>query len=230
MITGSMLPKGEPMNPYQSPVSPSGHGGDVAHTAGGLRDPRGFGYLALAAITAQIAINAVQLTVPLDEESAATLTACHVVAWVLSAVFFLIWKRRCVLNVRRINPHLGLTAGWAVGCYFIPFVQWVAPAMVMRTVIGETFRRKPQGFLMVIAVVWWGAYMLRSLLMRLITNSHEITVVWSVASVISWLAALILVIRIGSRQAVLRRSHSAMVERPILVALDSRSGDGRPRN
>lgn len=230
MLRTKMSSDGERTNPYQSPASPGGQGGGVAPPVGGLKDPRGFGYLALAAITAQIVINAVQLTVPVTGESAGILTTAHVVAWVLSAVFFLLWIRRCVLNVRRINPHLGLTAGWAVGCYFIPIVQWVAPAMVMRTIIRETFGRKSHGFLMVIAVIWWVGYMIRSVLMRLTMETYEITVVWSTASVISWLASLILVIRIGSRQTVLRRSRTAAVERPLLVALDSRPGGGRDRN
>src|SRR5579883_1552885 len=62
--------------------------------------------------------------------------ALAVVALVLLAatgIAFLSWLHRAVRNAREVNPEfLGTTPGAAVGAFFIPFVNFVRPVMVIR--------------------------------------------------------------------------------------------------
>ena len=59
----------------------------------------------------------------------------RVIAFVLSAVFFLIWVHRAYSNLSPLKArNLEFSPGWAVGWWFVPFANLVKPFQVMREV------------------------------------------------------------------------------------------------
>jgi hypothetical protein len=59
-----------------------------------------------------------------------------VMIYITTVVFFLIWLHRANSNLKVFNPWTRLehTAGWAVGSFFIPFVNLVVPYHAVREV------------------------------------------------------------------------------------------------
>ncbi len=60
-------------------------------------------------------------------------------AYILTAVFFLVWLYRAHSNLTWLKPsYLKFTPGWAVGYWFIPFVNLYRPFQVVREIWWES--------------------------------------------------------------------------------------------
>lgn len=73
---------------------------------------------------------------PLDDQKAEgidavvlLLTALYVILYVATGVVFIVWQYRHGKNSRLLGPPLGLGPGWAIGGWFVPFANYVLPAM-----------------------------------------------------------------------------------------------------
>lgn len=66
----------------------------------------------------------------------ALLGLLNVLLYITTVVFFLVWLHRANSNLKAFNPWIRLehTAGWAVGSFFIPFVNLVVPYHAVREV------------------------------------------------------------------------------------------------
>ncbi len=59
--------------------------------------------------------------------------------YILTVVFFLMWLNRSYKNLVPLGAqHLEFTSGWAVGYWFIPFVNLVKPFQVVREVWNQS--------------------------------------------------------------------------------------------
>jgi hypothetical protein len=95
--------------------------------------------------------------------------AVHLLAFAVATVAFLAWFHRAAANLRDAGlKHMEFGPGWAIGGFFVPFLNLVRPAQVMKEVwAGTTFlagrarvsswKRAPGtqaiGW-------WWGLYLL----------------------------------------------------------------------
>lgn len=72
------------------------------------------------------------------------------VVWLGSLVLFLVWTYRVVKNARLIDPReMKIGPGWAVGSYFVPFVNFVVPCVAL----CQASRASGRGTGLVI--LWW---------------------------------------------------------------------------
>ncbi len=208
------------LDPYQPPASFD----SVEQKPEGptvLKDPRLIGNAALTAISLQVFVKFLMAFGPNGQEWLIVLTVAHVFAFVSGICLYFIWIYRCASNVQRLNRHTEVKPGWVVGCYFIPLLNWVAPVISMRAIIRGSFVRGNPGALPSITVVWWLAYWVSNVVLRI---SHDPVMfgVWSVALVIAWISVTILVTRISRCQADFRWSDGPHSERVMMTPLPPR--------
>ncbi len=83
----------------------------------------------------------------------------HLLVMVLSSVFFIRWFRRAYHNLHMNGRNrLSFTEGWAVGCWFMPFVNIIRPFQIMREIWDETqenIRGKTETKNSVMIGWWW---------------------------------------------------------------------------
>ena len=60
------------------------------------------------------------------------------VARIVVIVLFMIWFRRCYYNVRSLGFNTQYTDGWAVGAWFVPFMNLFAPYQIMKEIWNDT--------------------------------------------------------------------------------------------
>ncbi len=207
-------------DPYKPPdsaheVEPSEPQGEPV-----LKDPRWIGHAALTAISIQILVKFLMAFLSEGRDWLVVLTIAHVVAYLASIILFLVWIYRVASNAQRLNRHSGVRPGWAVGSYFIPFVNWVSPILSMRDIIRTTFFRTPPGALPGIAVLWWLSFIVSNVVFRF-GRDPLMFGVWFLAIFLSWIGAIILVIRISRCQADFRWSDFPASERVAMVPIAS---------
>jgi hypothetical protein len=144
-------------------------------------------------------------------------------------VVLLVFLWRAAKNTelwQRLPPRRG--AGWAIGAWFIPFVNLVLPAMVVSDIWKRSpstdsygYRHEESG---AVIVWWWLTWVAANLLARFVAagddgrrtaaalSSRDL---WStVSSGFAVVAAVLLIVtvqRLAARQAILSRSGSAAV-------------------
>ena len=97
----------------------------------------------------------------------------QVLVYVGTAVAFLIWHYRAYSNLKAFNPAGGLdhSPGWAVGFFFIPFVNLVMPYRTVR----EVWQKSGEPSAMFLQLpdppalfpVWWTFWLLASFASRI---------------------------------------------------------------
>lgn len=132
------------------------------------------------------------------------LASFEVLIYVATVIFFLLWLYRAHDNLRALNPRSRLdhSPGWAVGSFFIPFVNLVVPYRAVREVWqnsgppDETMfgLPNPPG----VFPLWWTFWLLASfagnISMRVSFNENidqsTSTMVSMIAGVLSIVAAI----------------------------------------
>jgi len=98
--------------------------------------------------------------------AALPLMAMVVVAVRLSALIaFIAWLYRATKNLPALGvTDAGVTPGWTIGCWFVPFVNIIAPCIVVLRLWRASDPSSPagdsqgrQGWLL--AYAWWGAFL-----------------------------------------------------------------------
>jgi len=128
-------------------------------------------------------------------------------------VSYLVWFVRVVMNAKIIHLGAGTSPGWAMGCHFVPFVNWVVPAIVMKEVADATFRYRAPKVTGYIVTVWWTAFVLRGLIQSFRPASPLVPVLLWVAGI----SAAWLIIRINLKQVDWREAGLPAEPRPLLV-------------
>ena len=63
---------------------------------------------------------------------------CYIAAFLLSAIFFIMWFRRAYFNLHQKVSGLTYTEGWAAGCWFVPIVNLFWPYKIMKEIHKES--------------------------------------------------------------------------------------------
>lgn len=92
---------------------------------------------------------------------------------VATAVAFLMWKHRSHKNLKALGAvGMNHTPGWAVGGYFVPFLNLIRPCQVMIEIargsdphsIGVYLRDKRHVHSLPLVGFWWAAWLLHNIL------------------------------------------------------------------
>lgn len=99
-------------------------------------------------------------TAQLIDGTRRTIAIAHVILYFCAAILFLRWVYRCNANAGAMGTEkMEFTPGWAVGCYFVPFVNLFLPYQAMKEIwtrsLGPTDRPAPQ-----IVRWWWALFLL----------------------------------------------------------------------
>ena len=114
------------------------------------------------------------LSVSLDEirdsdARADFLNTTLLVLMAVTAACFITWLYLEYRRVQRANEPTRFVAGWAIGAWFVPFLNWFRPYQVMEDVWKATAGRAKSRALV---GAWWGCY-LGSLLVLFAAGSGE---------------------------------------------------------
>ncbi|MFD8478493.1 DUF4328 domain-containing protein [Kitasatospora sp. NPDC059673] len=125
-----------------------------------------------------------------------------------TCVVFLLWFRRCRLNVDRFGPGTQkYSAGWAVGGWFVPLAMWWIPRRIALDIWRAT---APTGKTWLINA-WWAAWLAKTLgalwVNRLNANSNGYSAFDVVAGLAAAALAILVIQQITSAQEA--RLHAA---------------------
>ena len=62
----------------------------------------------------------------------------HIIIYITSAVFFVMWFRRAYYNLHTKIDPLYHSEGWAAGSWFVPFINLYRPYQIMKELYTET--------------------------------------------------------------------------------------------
>ncbi len=83
-------------------------------------------------------------------------------------ILYLMWLHRVIRQICLWGGNVGATPGWAIGYWFIPFVNLVMPFRIVQRIVREL-----GGWSLAASLhlgVWWGAFLLSRMLDRLSSN------------------------------------------------------------
>jgi hypothetical protein len=215
-------------NPYAAPQAGPPPGRGV------IQSPYGYTYvplgwrttiatLSVAAVTvAYLALHVLQVSLGDRAKDLHDLPALLLVglaslvalgALVAGAVFFCIWIHRACANLKGLG-RVGMrtTPGWAVGGFFVPFVNLIAPMQAMREIWRASDPKAQQGSWFASAStplvgVWWGAWLLTGVIDVFAflvkddpTSAGQIGLASSATRVVATVAVVILMRGIEARQ------------------------------
>lgn len=69
------------------------------------------------------------------DSTSQTISIFQLLIFASTAIVFLNWKNRAYKNLRSLKSHrLEFTSAWAVGCYFVPFINLFKPLNIMKEI------------------------------------------------------------------------------------------------
>ncbi|MCW1925399.1 DUF4328 domain-containing protein [Luteolibacter arcticus] len=213
------MTSGPESNPYQPPASDPTPPETPASTSAEqrpdlrIKDPRNWGWATISFIW----LNCLTITlrqVRVEHPAWLVFLALAVALTLLCAIVsYMLWLFRVAVNAQIISPNSGPSPGWAIGCYFIPFVNWLLPAMVMKEIADASFRGKPHKGTGYLVAVWWTSFILLNLCLSFRPESIFVLILsWIAGVAVSWL-----ILRISLRQVDLRESGLPKGPRPVLL-------------
>ncbi len=204
-------------NPYQTPVATAVVDPDELSP---LKDPRLLGWLAVISISlVSVAGIARGLIAGLSTKAWAVSIA---VTTLSAVVFYLLWIYRCATNARHLNRRSDIKPGWVVGSHFVPFANWVVPCLSLKAIADETFRHRPMPGIQPVIVVWWIAFLTRSLILTAMTVESGL-LIWMGSTLVSWLTISYIIAMISHRQAHFRWSDVPAANLPQMLPMRTSS-------
>jgi hypothetical protein len=96
--------------------------------------------------------------------------ALQALAYIVTAVFFLIWIYRVYRNLKPLRQYPAYAAGWSVGYFFIPFINLVRPHQIVQEIwqksdpetVGVDSRYQPMydsATQSALISGWWGVWL-----------------------------------------------------------------------
>ena len=170
--------------------------------------------------------------ISIDEANAsdtrqAVIGGVQLLLFLVTIVVFIVWFRRMYRNLPSLGArNLRFTPGWAVGAWFVPFLNWVRPVQMtndiwkasdpeMPDAVDTPWRSRPSTALI---GFWWAAWIVSNFAgqfsfsvpvdyndLDTLQRSSAALIVADIASVIVTLFAIALVWRMTARQEVRAR-------------------------
>lgn len=97
-----------------------------------------------------------------------------IITYLISAILFILWFRRCYFNLSQKIEYLKHSEGWAAGGWFVPFVNLYIPYQIMSSIIEEYQlilgiepNDKQYNNLKTVVGYWWALYLISGIVFRL---------------------------------------------------------------
>lgn len=135
--------------------------------------------------------------------------------FVATAIVFIIWHHRAYKNVEAMGGARSMGTGWAIGGWFVPFLNWVRPYQVMRECWSAAVVRE-QPVATVNApfwlTLWWGLWVADNILGNIVFRLEETSEIpgliantkWFIASdvtsILAAVAAIVVVLKVTRAQ------------------------------
>jgi uncharacterized protein YhhL (DUF1145 family) len=143
-----------------------------------------------------------------NDRRVSTISILYLIAFIISAVFFLRWFKTAHHNLRQKTLVLRFSEGWVIGCWFVPFLNLVRPYQIMKELHIQTWSLLTSRNYKINATLtgkylglWWALWILNGIMgqvsLRVSTDAGEInglimaTQAGMVASIIAISLALI---------------------------------------
>lgn len=109
------------------------------------------------------------------EDTANAYAVLHLLLFVATVIVFLIWFHRCYTNITYLSGHrTEHSSGWAVGAWFVPFLNFVRPYQMTQETWG---RSAPPGGewskRSTLIALWWGALLFSRVVMTVISTGLQ---------------------------------------------------------
>lgn len=215
------MPSEPSENPYQPPVAHPAADSDPGAEAP-LKDPRTRGWAAVSFIELNCLMTLGRFVQPDTEKWRSFFMFAQGLTWFGAMIAYLMWIHRSASNARRIDPQSGPKPVWAVACHFIPFINWLMPALVLKEIADSTFKHRATKGLGLLVGVWWVSFVTMFLLGTF--KPGHITLVALASTWIAGLTIAVLIVRISMRQSDFRWSDLPASNRPVMLP----SGTPRP--
>lgn len=174
------------------------------------------------------------------QKTTGTLGVLHTVAFIPSAIAFLMWMHRAYRNLPALGAHgLKFTSRWAVGWWFVPFANLFKPQQVVNEMWQCSDPQAPRAVAPTTAIAplvqaWWAAWIITNLVaqwgMRISMKAktgHDFAMaaridnINNVLAIVAGVLAILVVRDITARQeARYARRHQAPIESSFPVAAE----------
>jgi len=88
-------------------------------------------------ITTEITTEIVETAETIDSRIG-TATIIELIAYIISIIFFIRWFSRAYSNLHRKVTGLLYSKGWAIGCWFVPILNFYRPYRIMKELCRKT--------------------------------------------------------------------------------------------
>jgi heme/copper-type cytochrome/quinol oxidase subunit 2 len=82
------------------------------------------------------------------------------IAFFVYTITFLLWFKRAYSNLHKKTTGLSYTAGWAVGSWFVPIINFYRPYKIMKELYCETKKILNDETISTCLLGWWWAFFL----------------------------------------------------------------------
>ncbi|MEY2590719.1 MAG: hypothetical protein QOJ67_2703 [Acidimicrobiaceae bacterium] len=79
------------------------------------------------------------------DDAVRTTSSLFFLAFIITGVLWIVWQFRHAKNAERLRGSLGLGPGWAVGGWFLPFGNFIVPALQLRQAAQASDPELPAG-------------------------------------------------------------------------------------
>lgn len=139
------------------------------------------------------------------------LIALLFVSFLGAVISYSMWLHRAVRTTNALGQDVGATPGWAVGSFFVPFVNLVVPYNIVKAMadlLGGQARSAPVG-------LWWTLWIVGNVLSNVSSLMKGSNALGILAAFVSAGAAASCVLVMGSIQRELDARRSALESEPL---------------
>lgn len=112
-----------------------------------------------------------------NDQREMVIAVLHAVAWIISAVTFIMWFRRAYYNMHERDAMVSYSEGWAAGAWFVPVLNLFRPVQIMselhreaKRILTEKEHPLAAKFSTVLIPVWWSLHILHSVVSQVGTR------------------------------------------------------------
>lgn len=98
----------------------------------------------------------------------------YTIAYITSAITFILWFRRAYFNLHMKVKHLNYSEGWAAGSWFVPFINLYRPYQIMKELYEKSKRlllKEGVSFDVTFSTDtltwWWGLWIINNLIAKI---------------------------------------------------------------
>ncbi|MDR2207036.1 MAG: DUF4328 domain-containing protein [Flavobacteriaceae bacterium] len=141
------------------------------------------------------------LDIDVNDSRQSTLALLYSIAFIISAITFIMWFRRAYYNLHQRTRYLSYSEGWAAGSWFVPILNLFRPYQIMRELYVETRKLISKNaasidFTTSLLWLWWTLWIINNIIGQFIfrydVESTDEFITFSVANMLDNIVGIIL--------------------------------------